>query len=168
MTALILALSIGCNGAPEPGPPQSSTATIDHDLLDVTIPTLHQFYRNKKYTVTQVVQWHLDRIDRYNGIYGAVETLFRKEALAEAARQDADTSTTHGALWGVPVVVKANTSVKGYPTTAGWEGFIRDGHELIAPKDATIVDRFRKAGAILVGAANMPDLANSDTNRRYR
>jgi hypothetical protein len=26
------------------------------------------------YTVTQVVQWHLTRIDRYNGVYGAIET----------------------------------------------------------------------------------------------
>ena len=40
--------------------------------------------------MTQVVQWHLARIDRYNGVYGAIETVFRDEALAEAARQDAD------------------------------------------------------------------------------
>lgn len=159
---IVIAMNLACSTAP---PLPAAASSIDDDLIDVTVARLHRFYADKKYTVTQVVQWHLARIDRYNGIYGAFEQLFRSEALAEAARQDADTSTTHGPLWGVPIVIKANTSVKGYPTTAGWEGFTRAGHELIAPRDATIVDKFRKAGAIIIGTANMPDLANSDTNR---
>lgn len=129
------------------------------------MPQLHKFYADRKYTVTQVVQWHLARIDRYNGVYGAIEQLFRADALAEAARQDADKSGTHGLLWGVPIVIKANTSIKGHVTTAGWQGFTLKGHELVAPEDATIVKKFRDAGAIILGTANMPDLANSDTNR---
>ncbi len=50
-------------------------------------------------------------------------------------------------------------------TTAGWEGFRRTGHELVAPQDATVVAKLKAAGAIIVGHGNMPDLANSDTNR---
>ena len=65
----------------------------------------------------------------------------------------------------MPIVIKANTSIKGHVTSAGWEGFTRKGHELIAPQDAPIVARLRAAGAIIVGHTNMPDLANSDTNR---
>ena len=133
--------------------------------MDVTVPRLQQLYADRKYTITQVVQWHLDRIDRFNGVYGAIETVLRDEALAAAAREDKDTGGTHGPLWGVPIVIKANTSVKGHVTTAGWEGFTRPGHELIAPKDATIVAKLEAAGAIIVGLGNMPDLANSDTNR---
>ncbi len=132
----------------------------------MTVAQLHRFDADKKYTVTQVVRWHLDRIDRYNGVYGAIETVFRAAALAEARRQDADAATAnHGPLWGVPIVIKANTSIKGQVTSAGWEGFTRLGHELIAPQDATIVTKFKVAGAIIVGHTNMPDLANSDTNR---
>jgi amidase len=145
-----------------------SPEAIDRDLLDVTVPKLHQLYADKKYTVTQVVQWHLDRIDRYNGVYGAIETVYRRDALAEAAREDRDATSGTGArgiLWGVPIVIKANTSIKGQVTTAGWEGFTREGHELVAPQDATVVSKFKAAGAIIVGHANMPDLANSDTNR---
>jgi len=143
-------------------------ADIDRDLLDVTVSQLHKLYAEKTYTVTQVVQWHLDRIDRYNGVYGAIETVLRREALADAAREDAEAARGDGArgpLWGVPIVIKANTSVKGQVTTAGWEGFRRPGHELVAPQDATVVAKFKAAGAIIVGLANMPDLANSDTNR---
>ena len=147
------------------GAAQPETA-LDRDLLDVTVPKLQQLYADHKYTVTQVVQWHIDRIDRYNGVYGAIETLFRRDALADAARLDKGADgASRGALWGVPVVIKANTSIRGYPTTAGWEGFTRPGHELIAPLDATIVAKFKSAGAIIIGTANMPDLANSDTNR---
>ena len=161
---VLLLLALGCRATPAiqaPAPP------IDGDLLDVTIPNLHRLYADKKYTVTQVVKWHLDRIDRYNGVYGAIETVFREEAIAEAARLDAEPmpADQRAPLWGVPVVIKANTSIKGYMTSAGWEGFTRAGHELVAPRDATIVTRLKSAGAIIVGHSNMPDLANSDTNR---
>jgi len=157
--ATLIGVAFACRTAPEAPSP---AAAMDRDLLDVTVPQLHRLYAERKYTVTQVVQWHLDRIDRYNGVYGAIETVFRGEALAEAARQDAG---GHGPLWGVPIVIKANTSIRGQVTTAGWEGFTRAGHELLAPRDATIVAKFRAAGAIIVGHANMPDLAASDTNR---
>ena len=162
--ATVLSVAVACRAVPEEPAPG---AAIDRDLLDVTVPQLHRLYAEKKYTVTQVVQWHLDRIDRYNGVYGAIETVFRSEALAEAARQDAEAAQSGRArpLWGVPIVIKANTSIKGQVTTAGWEGFRRAGHELVAPQDATVVAKFKAAGAVIVGHTNMPDLANSDTNR---
>jgi amidase len=141
---------------------------MDHDLLEVTIPQLQHYYTKHKYTVTQVVQWYLTRIDRYNGIYRAIETVTRSEALAAAAREDAEPqgpAAVHGPLWGVPIVIKANTSMEGQVTTDGWAGYAIPGHELIAPRDATIVAKLRAAGAILIGHTNMPDFANSDTNR---
>ena len=70
-----------------------------------------------------------------------------------------------GPLWGVPIVIKANTSVKGLITTDGWKGYTIPGHELVAPKDATIVAKLRAAGAVIMGQTNMPDFAASDTNR---
>src|SRR3954468_18751702 len=98
--ALLLAAPACTVTEPQPAP----GSAIDHDLLDVTVPQLQRFYADKKYTVTQVVRWHLDRIDRYNGVYGAIETVFRDEALAEAARDDAAAArgggATRGPLWG--------------------------------------------------------------------
>ena len=137
---------------------------IDKDLFEVTIPQLESFYSSHKYTVTQVVQWHLARIHRYNGIYRPVEQILEKEALAQAAQEDVE-GGPHGLLWGVPIVIKANTSIAGQVTTDGWSGYTIPGHELIAPRDATIVTRLRAAGAILIGHTNMPDFAASDTNR---
>ncbi len=157
---LCLALAVSLRAAP------AAPADMDRDLLEVTIPQLQQFYATKKYTVTQVVQWHLARIHRFNGVYRAVETVMESSALATAAREDQEaTDAARGALWGVPIVIKANTSIQGEVTTDGWEGFTIPGHELIAPRDATIVARLRAAGAIILGHTNMPDFANSDTNR---
>jgi amidase len=141
-----------------------SPDTMNHDLLEVTVPQLEQMYRKHKYTVSQVVQWYMARIAKYNGIYRAVQNVDTAGALAAAAREDAEASP-HGALWGVPIVTKANTSVKGLVTTDGWQGYLIPGHELIAPKDADIVAKLRAAGAILIGQTNMPDFAASDTNR---
>jgi len=141
------------------------SAAMDRDLLEVTIPQLHRYYAEHRYTIAQVVDWHLDRIHRYNGVYRAVEQVFAEEARAAAAREDADTGPAHGALWGVPIVIKGNTSIEGKVTTDGWEGFTIAGHELFAPRDATVVRKLRAAGAIILGHTNMPDFANSDTNR---
>ena len=152
-----LAVATACQNRSDPAT-AAPNAAIDRDLLDVTVPRLRQLYADKKYTVTDVVKWHLDRIDRYNGVYGAIETVLRDQALAAAKREDAESSGTHGPLWGVPIVIKANTSVKGQVTTAGWAGFTRPGHELIAPKDATIVAKLEAAGAIIVGLATSPEI----------
>ena len=149
---------------------QSTPASIDHDLLEISVPQLETLYLTHRYTVTQVVRWELARIHRYNGIYRDIQTLDEANALATAGRLDAEAaaggpSFHRGLLWGVPIVTKANTSVKGLVTTDGWKGYKIPGHELIAPKDATIVAHLRSAGAVILGQTNMPDFAASDTNR---
>lgn len=156
--------------APGSGPAKFSKAAMDDDLLEITIPQLQALYRSHKYTVGEVVRWYMARIDRYNGIYRAVQNVDAQGALAAAAREDAEAAKAGdgfqpGPMWGVPIVTKANTSVKGLVTTDGWIGYKLPGHELVAPKDATIVAKLRAAGAILIGQTNMPDFAASDTNR---
>jgi Asp-tRNA(Asn)/Glu-tRNA(Gln) amidotransferase A subunit family amidase len=158
----------------------ASQEAMDRDLLEVTIPQLEQLYRSHKYTVTEVVSWYVARIEKYNGIYRAVQNMDATEALATAAREDEEAKDAEardaeakadganfvrGSLWGVPIVTKANTSVKGLVTTDGWKGYIIPGHEFFAPKDATIIAKLRAAGAIILGRTNMPDFAASDTNR---
>ena len=148
----------------------TSQQAMDRDLLEITIPKLEQLYRSHKYTVTEVVHWYVARIEKYNGIYRAVQNLDLPGALATAAREDAEakaggSSFVRGPLWGVPIVTKANTSIKGLITTDGWKGYLIPGHELVAPKDATIIAKLRAAGAVILGQTNMPDFAASDTNR---
>jgi Asp-tRNA(Asn)/Glu-tRNA(Gln) amidotransferase A subunit family amidase len=93
-------------------------------------------------------------------VKGARETAAREDAAA------AGRANFHrGPMWGVPIVIKENTSVKGLITSDGWKGYVIPGHELIAPRDATIVAKLRAAGAVILAKTNMPDFAASDTNR---
>jgi amidase len=145
-------------------------AGMDHDLLEITIPQLEKLYAAHQYPVTQVVRWYLARIAKYDGIYHAVQTIDASGALATAAEEDAaaekgGSNFQRGAMWGVPILIKANTSIKGLVTTDGWEGYCIPGHELIAPEDATVVVKLRAAGAVILGQTNMPDFAASDTTR---
>ncbi|MDB6094869.1 MAG: Amidase [Verrucomicrobia bacterium] len=168
LASLAATLSVWFTQSSSAQPIAPAAEEIDRDLFEVTITDLQRLYAQHKYTVTEVTRWHLARIHRYNGIYRAVETVMESAALADAAREDAEAAKgagTRGPLWGVPIVIKANTSIEGQVTTDGWEGFTRRGYECIAPRDATIVAKLRAAGAIIVGHTNMPDFANSDTNR---
>ena len=168
-----LTMSCGLLNAQTPSSPAAKGTlqdAMDRDLLEVTIPQLEEMYRSNKYTVTEVVHWYMARIAKYNGIYRAVQNLDLQGALDTAGREDAEAAAggstfRRGALWGVPIVTKANTSIKGLITTDGWRGYMIPGHELIAPKDATIVAKLRAAGAVIIGQTNMPDFAASDTNR---
>src|SRR3984957_20659179 len=166
LVVALAAVGVGCSRAPA----INSQESMDRDLMEITIPQLEEFYKSHKYTVTEVVQWYAARIDKYNGIYRAVQNLDMPGALATAAREDADAKAggdgfVRGPMWGVPIVTKANTSVKGLVTPDGWKGYTIPGHELVAPKDATIVGKLRAAGAVILGQTNMPDFAASDTNR---
>jgi amidase len=144
---------------------QAKTNKIDRDLLEISVPSLEKLYAQHRYTVTQVTNWYLDRIDRYDGTYRAVLHLDKEGALRSAAEEDAmPKGSRHGALWGVPIVIKANTSVKGWVTSAGWAGYLKPGEELVAPRDAMVVQRLRNAGAVILAQTNMPDFAASDTN----
>src|SRR6185312_7147888 len=94
--------------------PAPTAGSMDRDLMEVTVPKLEQMYAAHRYTVAQVVRWYIARIRRYDPVYGPVEYLNARAALARAARLDADFAAhpnlSRGLLWGVPIVIKENTS----------------------------------------------------------
>jgi amidase len=158
---------IGKTGAPM-SQAQSTASALDRDLIEVTVPKLEAMYGSKRHTVTEVTRWYLERIARYDAVYKAVWHVNPEGALTTAAAEDAAAARdakgfSRGPLWGVPVVIKANTSIQGLVTSNGWKGYLLPGHELLAPADATVVARLREAGAVIVGQTNMPDFAASDT-----
>src|SRR5262245_23417515 len=85
----ILVLLGGLRFAAAPGTQSSAKATMDRDLEEVTITGLQSMYASRKYTVTQVTQWYLDRIARYNAVYKAFLHVDSAGARATAAAEDA-------------------------------------------------------------------------------
>ena len=73
-------------------------------------------------------------------------------------------SPARGLLAGVPVAVKDLMRVKGMPLTAGSKAMDAD----VATSDAEIVARLRRAGAVIVGLANLHEFAYGITSDNPR
>src|SRR5258708_22857839 len=169
VAGLVVGLAAGTPGyGAQPVPTSADRAVVremDRDLMEVSVPGLEKLYAQHRYTVTQVTQWYLDRIARYDGTYRALLQVDAEGALRRAAVEDASPrDAKHGELWGVPILVKANTSVKGWVTSAGWKGYVGPGKELLTSRDAMVVERLRTAGAILLVQTKTPDFPANYTN----
>ena len=112
--------------------------------------------RNKKVTSREVVEAHLQRIAEVNPKINAIVRVLADEALAGADLADAAVraGTKLGPLHGVPMTVKENIDIAGYPTTQGVAALAT----AIPPADSPTVERIKAAGAIVIGRTNLPDL----------
>lgn len=95
----------------------------------------------------------------------AIITLNRDGALAAARR--VDDARRAGAelapLAGLPILVKDNINAKGMPTTAGTPAL----HDFMPTEDAAVLRRILTGGAIVLGKANMHELAFGITNTNF-
>jgi amidase len=112
--------------------------------------------RNKKVSSRQVVEAHLQRIAEVNPKINAIVRVLADEALAGADLADAAVRAGEklGPLHGVPMTVKENIDIAGYPTTQGVPALA----DAIPPADSPTVERIKAAGAIVIGRTNLPDL----------
>ena len=117
--------------------------------------------RAKRVSAAAVVGILLKRIERLNGTLNAYVTVDEKGA--RAAAHVADQAVQHNAdlkpLHGVPIAVKDDLAVKGLPCT--------NGSRLCAGKpvnyDDLVVERLRKAGAIILGKTHLPEFGHKGT-----
>jgi len=103
----------------------------------------------------ELVNAHLDQIERKNPHINAFTMLMADQARESARRADQGLKT--GLLHGIPVTVKDNIDVAGFPTRLG----SYFAPEAPAAEDAAVVSRLRRAGAILIGKTNTPDFLKS-------
>ena len=77
------------------------------------------------------------------------------DALAIAAKLDDAKPSAKRPLAGMPILVKDNIATGDSATTAG--SLALDGAR---PKEAFVVELLRKAGAVILGKANLTEFAN--------
>ncbi len=120
----------------------------------MTLSEIQTLYRSRKAKPTELAE---DLIRRVESVEPKIHALawFDPAFVREQAKRLEPDGGSAGPLWGVPVLVKDNICVEGIPTTCA--------SKLLAgfrpPYDATVVERLKKAGAILVGMANMDEFA---------
>ena len=132
------------------------------DLCGLPARRLAELVRGRAVSAREVVQAHLDRIDRFNPRVNAVVTCVPDAALAAADAADADLAAGRavGPLHGLPVVHKDLFVTAGIRTTFGSRAF--EHH--VPDETALIVERERAAGAVTLGKTNTPELgAGSQT-----
>jgi amidase len=133
------------------------------EIIYGSAASLAKMIRERHISSEEVVKTFLDRIEKVNSQLNAVVQLAGDRALAEA--RDADTAVAKGdvkgPLHGVPFTIKDSLDTAGIISTGGTKG----RSTFVPSQDATVVARLRRAGAILLGKTNTPELTFSfETN----
>jgi Asp-tRNA(Asn)/Glu-tRNA(Gln) amidotransferase A subunit family amidase len=131
-------------------------------VMEATIKDVHDAYKSRTLTARQLVQMYLDRIDAYDQKGPMINSVINinPKALAEADRLDAAMRSGFvGPLHGIPVVLKDMIDVAGLPTTFG-SSIMKN---FVPTRDAFVVEKLKKAGAIVLAKVTLGEFAGGDT-----
>lgn len=123
------------------------------DISFLTIEEIRKDLSNKEYTPEDVVNFYIQRFQKYDGaIKSALEVFDKKSVL--------DHGNSSGALYGIPGLIKDNICQTGRTTSCASK--ILQNYR--APYDATVIERLKESGALLLGRANMDEFAMGSSN----
>jgi amidase len=142
-----LRVGAGPDGSGPGGPRRSPVVGLPATELAARV-------RSGELTAVEVVRAHLAHLDEVEPRVGAFRVVRREAALAEAHAVDTALTRFAMPLAGVPVAVKDNVAVAGEVCTDG--AAARTGPP--ERRDAEVVTRLRRAGAVIVGITRVPEL----------
>ena len=111
----------------------------------------------RRLSPNQLTRACLERISALDSEYNAFVAVYRERALAaaEALTRELEAGRCRGPLHGIPIALKDLIDVAGEATTAASELFLDN----VAQKDAEIVARLKRAGAVILGKTNLHEFA---------
>jgi len=130
---------------------------LKDDVLFGSIREQGALLRGRKISAVELTESYLDRLEKLGPRLSAVVTVTRELALAQAhrAQQEILAGRYVGPLHGIPYGAKDLLATKGIPTTWGAKPF----RAQVFDSDATVIERLRGAGAVLLGKLAMIELA---------
>jgi amidase len=141
-----------------------STTVAAFNVLETTIDDIQSAYKSGQLTARQLVQTYLDRIDAYNQQGPAINSIItlNPNALEEADRLDQTFKAAGfvGPLHAIPIIIKDQADAQGMPTTLGSVLF----KNYYPDRDAFVVEKLKKAGAIILAKATLGELGGGDTH----
>jgi len=129
-------------------------------LADKTANELQELLHSKELTIAELTEATFKRIKELDPKVDAFLALNEEQATKQAADMDQTDTTERGPLYGLPIGVKDNIVTEGLETTAS--SLILKGFNPIY--NATVVDKLREAGMVIVGKLNMDEFAMGSSN----
>lgn len=137
------------------------------DLKELTITQAQKALKEKEFSATELTREFLAQIKKRDVDIHAYLATTEEIALAQAKKTDEKIAAGAdlGDLEGIPCAVKDVILVEGAKCTAGSK--ILENY--VAPYDATVTKKLKKAGAIILGKTNMDEFAmgSSTENSAY-
>jgi aspartyl-tRNA(Asn)/glutamyl-tRNA(Gln) amidotransferase subunit A len=126
------------------------------------IEALRESISSRERTARSVVESSVDAAERLNETLNAFLQIDREGALRRAAEIDAGTNTEQQqqSLAGVPIAIKDNICVRGLQASCG-SRILGPYHP---PYSATVIERLRAAGAVIIGKTNCDEFAMGSSN----
>ena len=140
-------------------PKRKENIMITDDIFYAPIRELAVSIKTGKISPVELAEACLDRLEKFGPKLGAIVTITRELALKEAkvAETEIKAGTYRGLLHGIPYGAKDLLATKGIPTTWGAAPFKNQ----VFDYDATVVEKLRAAGAVLVAKLAMVELAGA-------
>ena len=126
------------------------------ELFELTIEEAQRLLETKEISSVDLTRAVLERIKTVEGNVDAFITVLEKTALEQAKEADHRIASGDGErLTGIPLAIKDLICTRDIPTTCGSK--ILENFK--PPYDATVIEKLKKAGAVIVGKLNMDEFA---------
>ena len=139
--------------------PAARRSSID-DLAFLPVAALSGLVRKRDVSSTELTRLYLERLKKFGPKLNCVVTLTEELALAQAAQADKEirSGRYRGPLHGIPWGAKDLLATKGILTTWGATAY----QNQVFDYDATVIERLRDAGAVLLAKLSLGALAQGD------
>ena len=132
------------------------------EITELTVHELQEKLTNNEISATQIVDAYIKKINEKESEVDAFITTYLEEARKQA--EDLDKNGRSGELSGIPIGIKDNICIKDTKTTCASKIL----ENFISPYDATVIERLKENGLIILGKMNMDEFAMGSSTEHSR
>jgi aspartyl-tRNA(Asn)/glutamyl-tRNA(Gln) amidotransferase subunit A len=122
----------------------------------LTIHETHQLLKTRQVSSTELTRSYLEHVQQVEPRVRALVTNTETAALEQAMNADKEIASGNcGPLTGIPMILKDNMCTRGIKTTCS----SRMLENFVPPYDATVVQKLRQGGMVMIGKGNMDEFA---------